>query len=170
MGLNPSCNNVVGNALPVLGDPPFPLDLAARAKEELLRVLPEAVFEDKVETREVYRKGTRAHQMASAGMHFPGMAGPDDIETIEVQAVRATALGWTFQRAWYYWICTTADRPIPRAEASRLNETWRKQVRVDGFAGGRDVRADVQGYHVDTADGLAALVAAIRQIPVYVSA
>ena len=76
--------------------------------------------------------------------------------------------GWTFHRAWYYWVCKTAVLPLPMAAAMVLHEAHGKVVRVDGscvcpapdkhwgwngFAG---------SYHVDSVEGLRALADAIR--------
>ena len=150
----------------ILGDPPFRMEVAEQAMAELRSVLPEAVFETKTETRSVYKDASRGDEMARCGIRIHYEGEEADIETITVQSVRATALGWTFRRAWYYWACSTKDKPVPEEMARSMNEKWGEQVRVDGFSGGRDAIGDVFSYHVDTKDGLAALVTILRQVQV----
>ena len=67
--------------------------------------------------------------------------------------------GWHFRRAWYYWVATaTPGAQLSAEKARRLNERWKEEVRVDGYAGGQDVEGPVGCYHVDTVEGLSALV------------
>jgi hypothetical protein len=168
MALNPSNNSVrEGTPFPVLGDPPFRLDRAETAREELHSVIPEEdlTFRGKMSTREVYRKGTKGYRMGRAGVSMYYEGQENDIETIEVASVTAEAYGWTFHRLWYYWVCQTNTNPIPQAKAEDLNVVWGKQVRFDGFAGGHDVDGPGDHYHVDTKEGLQALLNVIKPKP-----
>ena len=165
MALNPSCNSVrEGTPFPVLGDPPFPFDRAEVARSEIRSVLPEAdlTLGGEVRTVEVFKEGTRGHRMAGSGIWMPYEGQENDTEVIEVTSVTAEAYGWTFHRAWYYWVCSTKTNPIPEVQAFALNVKWREQVRFDGFAGGQDADGPGDHYHVDTMEGLRALLAAIN--------
>jgi hypothetical protein len=84
---------------------------------------------------------------------------------------------FTFRRAWVYWIVNgtmskahahainTAERP-PTERESRYSggeQTWGDVIRVDGFAGGRDVTGPVDSWHIDTEDGLAYFAVRLRE-------
>lgn len=79
--------------------------------------------------------------------------------------------GWTFKRAWYYWM---ADAPIgegiPEAAARRLNGEWFDEVRVFGYSGGARVkswlspRLTIDRYHIDTQEGLNAFASLVRKL------
>ena len=166
MSLNPSCNNVDGTSLPVLGDPPFSARDVEIAKAELLRAAPDAVFNIQETTRQVCRRGSIADQTARCGIVSHHEGREDDIETETVYRVEANILGWKFRRLWYYWSCSTSERPIPGIAAAEFNEVFGSQVRVDGYSGGYFVTGAVSLYHVDTMDGLIALVTLIREAPV----
>jgi hypothetical protein len=164
MALNPSCNSVrEGTRFPVLGDPPFPFDRAEVAKGEIRSVVSQGdlTLGGDIRTVEVFKKGTRGHQMAGSGMWIPYEGQENDTEEIKVTTVSAKAHGWEFRRAWYYWICSTKTNPIPQAKAEALNKEWGRQVRFDGYAGGKDADGPGDSYHVDTMEGLRALLAAI---------
>lgn len=68
--------------------------------------------------------------------------------------------GWTFTRAWRYWV---ADGPgIPVVEATNLYERHGNVTRVDGHAGCLSPLEHFKGlgtgsYHVDAQEGLTAL-------------
>lgn len=68
-----------------------------------------------------------------------------------------------FRRLWYYW-SVHLSRPLPQAVAEVLNKKWEQEIRVDGYAGGKspDPRG-VTVYHVDTQEGLNALVIALNE-------
>ncbi len=74
--------------------------------------------------------------------------------------------GWSFQRAWSYWI---AEGPgLPLAYAQPLYEAFGQVVRVDGHCGCPSPLAWFKGfgvgcYHVDTAEGLKALADALSR-------
>ena len=77
--------------------------------------------------------------------------------------------GWSFQRAWYYWIANAPEgKGIPENSAEELNRDWRKEVRVVGFAGGTDVQkwlsshGTIDKYHIDTQEGLNAFADLVR--------
>lgn len=75
--------------------------------------------------------------------------------------------GWTFKRAWYYWMC---DGPgIELQAAEKLHATHGTVVRVDGHCGCPSPRDAYKGlavghYHVDTPEGLKALAETIKGI------
>jgi hypothetical protein len=162
MGLNPSCNNVQGKGLPVLGDPPFSAEAAETAKTELSMAIQDALFDVKEETRRVFKKGSKGDRMGRMGISAPYDGMNDDIEEVTLYRIEARALGWRFYRAWYYWSCSTDQRPIPEVAARAMNDEWGQQIRVDGFAGGTSVDGPVSSYHVDTLAGLLRLVKEIQ--------
>ena len=146
----------------ILGDPPFREELVKIARIEILSALPEAEFCNEVSIRELYKPNSIPSELAGIGICIPALTKESDLEMVQVSTVKAKAFEWTFSRNWYYWVCSTETRPLPMAEAQKLNETWGSQARVDGHAGGKDVQGDVGLYHVDTWVGLAVLVAGIR--------
>ena len=82
-------------------------------------------------------------------------------------AVIGTLHGWTFQRAWYYWVCKGPG--IEVAAAERLHATHGKTVRVEGHCGCPSPREAFHGlacglYHVDDAPGLKALADTIKNL------
>lgn len=67
-----------------------------------------------------------------------------------------------FSRQWYYW-SVSMTKMLPASVAAHFNDTWRREVRVDGYAGGTSVSHDGCGsYHVDTQTGLNALVQLLK--------
>lgn len=75
--------------------------------------------------------------------------------------------GWSFKRAWRYWIATGPG--IEVCEAERLHADYGKEVRVDGHCGCPSPREQFRGlacghYHVDSQRGLNALAATINKI------
>lgn len=79
--------------------------------------------------------------------------------------------GWVFERAWYYWqaYAFSAGYGLSEKTAEELNATFGAEVRVNGCAGGTDVKSHlspkgtITSYHVDTPLGLRALVSAIKK-------
>jgi hypothetical protein len=164
MGLNPSCNNVEGKPLPVLGDPPFSAEHAEIAMNELLRFIPIADlrFKNTTSMHKIFKKGSKGHAMGRCGISCYYEGQENDVEDVELVRVEAEAYNWTFYRAWYYWVCGTRHNPISEKAAKELNDAMGGQVRVNGFAGGTSVDGVVDSYHVDTLDGLKALLEMIR--------
>ncbi len=86
-----------------------------------------------------------------------------EVETIIV----GTLHGWTFRRAWYYWVC---DGPgIPLDAAMKLHAAQGNKVRVDGNCGCPSPLERFKGlgtgfYHVDTQIGLKALADTIKEV------
>ena len=82
-------------------------------------------------------------------------------------SVIGTLHGWTFDRAWYYWV---AEGPgIPPTYANKLHKKHGKEVRVDGHCGCPSPFQWNKGfavgfYHVDTQEGLNALAETIRTV------
>ena len=75
--------------------------------------------------------------------------------------------GWTFERAWYYWICSGPGIEVEAAE--KLHATHGQSVRVAGHCGCPSPREWYEGlacglYHVDNQEGLNALAATIREL------
>lgn len=75
--------------------------------------------------------------------------------------------GWTFERAWYYWIAT--GPAIPTTIAETLHATHGQEVRVEGHCGcpsPSEYCGDqgVSSYHVDSQKGLNALAKTISSI------
>jgi len=79
--------------------------------------------------------------------------------------VFGTLCGWSFTRAWYYWVAKGPGLSLEYAIP--LYRTHGKQVRVGGhcgcltpfYCGG----SAVDHYHIDTPEGLKALTRAIEQ-------
>lgn len=163
--MNPSCNLGDGRVgFANLGDPPFGGDAMRAALAELSAAgLPRGSASFTTREIEVYKPDSEAAQLASAGISMPSASARSEKMWIEVHDVTAAAYGWRLRRCWYYWSCATYDHPLPLAVAARLNADCGSVVRVDGYAGGRSPREDVDSYHVDTPAGLAALVAALKQ-------
>ena len=68
----------------------------------------------------------------------------------------------TFRRAWYY-VMVSATQKVPQAVAAKLNKKWSAEVRVEGYAGGKEADQDVDSWHVDTQEGLNALATMFRE-------
>lgn len=125
-------------------------------------------------------------------MSFPNKAGDhadtDEILTAELTAagIRVNSLealrngngevktavlgdlhGWTFKRAWYYWVCKGPGIEVGAAE--QLHAQHGSTVRVDGHCGCPSPREWFKGlacghYHVDDVEGLKALADTIRSL------
>ncbi len=81
--------------------------------------------------------------------------------------IMGTLLGWSFQRAWRYWIANGPGIPLDAANALHL--TFGKEVRVDGHCGAPSPLEHFHGlavgsYHIDTQSGLKALADTIKQV------
>lgn len=74
-------------------------------------------------------------------------------------------LGWTFtwrwRGRWQYWVAETGSHPLGPDVTRQLWERHGHVVRVDGHAGGIRPGTWTDLYHVDTAEGLGELRAAI---------
>mgnify|MGYP007100154505 FL=1 len=78
--------------------------------------------------------------------------------------------GWTFRRAWYYWVAQSDRSVLLFNFADPLHEKYSEAVRVDGHCGCPAPREylkepwciGVNLYHVDSQEGLIALADAIR--------
>jgi hypothetical protein len=82
-------------------------------------------------------------------------------QTLVVGACR----GWTFHRAWYYWMASGPTLPLEYA--TPLHEKFGKSVRVEGHCGcpSPEEYCGVRGvssYHVDNSEGLKALAETIK--------
>jgi hypothetical protein len=80
-------------------------------------------------------------------------------------SVTGTLHGWTFKRAWVYWICSGPGIEVEAAE--RLHASHGTTVRVDGHSSSPSPREWFKGlacggYHVDDEEGLKALADTIR--------
>ena len=75
--------------------------------------------------------------------------------------------GWSFERAWYYWVAKGPG--IPPDVAEELHATHGQVVRVDGHCGCPSPLEWCKGfavgsYHVDSQEGLNALAKTIQKI------
>jgi hypothetical protein len=75
--------------------------------------------------------------------------------------------GWSFKRAWIYWIAKGPGIEVEAAE--RLHAKHGKTVRVDGHCGAPSPRKWFRGlacghYHVDSPEGLKALADTIKSL------
>jgi hypothetical protein len=79
--------------------------------------------------------------------------------------VLGTLYGWSFTRAWYYWI--TKGPGLPLEYAVPLYRTYGQEVRVNGHCGCPNPfyqgGTAVDSYHIDTPEGLWALAWTIKQ-------
>ena len=71
--------------------------------------------------------------------------------------------GWTFTRAWYYWVCRAdPGKALPSKSAKTLSDRYHKEIWIDGHCGCPEFDETQHGpavglYHVDTVEGLRAL-------------
>lgn len=82
-------------------------------------------------------------------------------------SVIGTLHGWSFKRAWYYWVASGPGIAVEDAE--KLHAEHGQSVRVDGNAGCPSPRKQYKGlacglYHVDDSAGLRALADCIKAI------
>ena len=82
-------------------------------------------------------------------------------------AVIGSLYGWSFSRAWYYWVAKGPG--IPPAYADVLHKHYGEEVRVDGDCTCPSPKEMFKGfavghYHVDTQIGLKALADVIRKV------
>lgn len=75
--------------------------------------------------------------------------------------------GWSFKRAWYYWVAQGPGIDVETAE--KLHAEFGKVVRVDGDCSSPSPRERFKGfgcgsYHVDTPEGLKALADVIKSV------
>jgi len=171
MTLNPSCNLEEGRiGFPTIEDAPFDKKGRDFALTELrVAGFPRGSDRVTVQEVEVYVEGSEAHKLAKMGIHIGSVcAGKSETEWINVYTVRAELYEWTFYRAWYYWVAETKNKSyaVPKTFAQKLNEDKnnREEIRVEGFAGGRDVTRQVEFYHIDTPRGLNEFVKLLKKI------
>lgn len=79
--------------------------------------------------------------------------------------VMGTLHGWSFKRAWYYWMCSGPGIQVDAAQS--LHKLHGTSVRVDGDCSCPSPRERYEGlacghYHVDDQEGLCALADTIR--------
>jgi hypothetical protein len=91
------------------------------------------------------------------------MRSKGEVQTIII----GTLFGWTFRRAWVYWMCDGPGIEVNAAED--LHKGFGQEVRVDGHCGCPSPRAWFKGlacgnYHVDSQRGLKALADTIKMI------
>jgi hypothetical protein len=75
-------------------------------------------------------------------------------------AIAGFLCGWSFRRAWYYWVATGPG--LPPSYATPLHEANGQEVRVEGHCGCPSPLEWCKGfavgsYHIDTPTGLKAL-------------
>ena len=75
--------------------------------------------------------------------------------------------GWTFRRAWTYWVAE--GQGIPPTYAKKLFDSYGDTVRVEGNGCAYDPYKYNKGfavglYHVDSLEGLKALADTIKQV------
>lgn len=87
---------------------------------------------------------------------------------VEIKStVLGTLHGWSFKRAWRYWVCS--EPGIPHQAATDLHCRFGNEVRVSGHCGCPSPMEHYSGlgvgrYHVDTWDGLKALAETISTV------
>jgi hypothetical protein len=124
-------------------------------------------------------------------MNLPNYAGRDDVDSELIDELTLAGIsvnvyeflrkssgevktavigglhGWSFRRAWSYWIATGPGIPID--DAMVLHEKHGKVVRADGHCGSPSPFEMFYGlgcgsYHVDSLIGLKALADTIKQV------
>ena len=104
-------------------------------------------------------------ELAQAGIPAFGVWPSVDSEVeAEILGVLLCPLGSAeFTRASIYWIVALSE-PLSYEAAQRLNQSWSKEVRVNGHAGGTEPSFEgVRAYHVDSQAGLDELVLALTE-------
>ena len=153
---------------PVVGDAPFGKNGRDFALAELrVAGFPRGSDRVTVQEAEVYVEGSEAAKLAKMGIHIGTVCEKSETEWINVYTVKAELYGWTFYRAWYYWVAEAKGKgsAVPKTFAQKLNEDKnnREEIRVEGYAGGQDVTKPVECYHVDTPRGLSELVKLLKK-------
>jgi len=104
-------------------------------------------------------------ELESAGIVVQdiGFALQGEVET----TIIGTLHGWSFHRAWYYWMCEGPG--IPLDKATELHTKYGTQVRVGGHGGCPSPLEIYKGlgtghYHVDSPIGLKALADTIKSV------
>lgn len=165
--MNPSCNLDNGlKGFPAVGDPPFSAAGKDSAIAELIAVgFPRGSWKLTAEEHEVWQADSEAGILAQDGCYSPAAAQRSGTEWITKYRVKAEMYRWKFARYWYYWAAEVRwpDFIIPKALAEDFNKRFRREVRVDGFAGGQNVTRDVGSYHIDTLNGLKEFMRLLKQ-------
>ena len=108
-----------------------------------------------------------ANELKEAGITAAYLPEAERKNQGEVQTVTYGFLyGWTFRRAWYYWVATAKDgSAIPYEIAIRINDKIGRELRVDGYSGGKiPDRYGVGSYHIDSQEALNVLADTIKKI------
>jgi hypothetical protein len=112
--------------------------------------------------------GAIAKELEEAGIHVEKLPEFTREKHPEMRTVVMGSLhGWSFRRAWTYWI---ADGPgIPPSYANTLHDEHGKEVRVAGHCGCPSPLDWYKGfavplYHVDSQAGLNALADTIKKV------
>lgn len=107
-------------------------------------------------------------ELEAAGIEVFRLEALRDSRTTEVAtAVRGGLHGWSFERAWYYWVAKGPGIPID--DALDLDMRHGRVARANGDCGCRGPLFWNHGlatgfYHVDSQEGLNALADKIREI------
>ncbi len=157
MSLNPSCILDEGRkGFPNVGDAPFSEEGKDIAVAELRAVgFPRGSEIIEVQEQEQFKEGTEAYNLAKSGIYIQNVAEKSETKWVKVYTVRAKYCGWKFYRAWYYWIAEAWSFSMPEAASRELNSTVNnmQEIRVDGYAGGKNIEKQVSCYHIDTPRG-----------------
>lgn len=127
---------------------------------------------DHADTDEILRDELKAAGIPTlqedAGREPEYLAGMLRRSSGEVKtSVMGVLHGWSFKRAWYYWMAEGPGIEVVAAEA--LHASHGRSVRVAGHCGCPSPTEWYKGlavgdYHVDTPDGLKALADTIKGI------
>jgi cephalosporin-C deacetylase-like acetyl esterase len=75
---------------------------------------------------------------------------------------------WLLTRSWCYWVARVVEGHELAVEAvEAFDAVWGEQVRAHGYDGGGalHIRPQVESFHIDTPEGLAAFASFIREVP-----
>jgi hypothetical protein len=154
------------NTFRVVGDAPFEGRFLQEVVGELHSAgLPRGAIRVTMREVESRKRGTCIEQMARCGIVVPSAVVQAPMEWVEAFDVTAQAYGWKLDRRWYYWECN-AKYPrfaIPIDAALRLHAELGTQARANGDCACREPTDAVDTYHVDTPEGLQALVSILKR-------
>lgn len=109
-------------------------------------------------------------ELEEAGVEFASYESLRHTSEVE-SSIIGSFDGFTFRRAWSYWVVSSNKTLLRFQYADILHEKFGNEVRVDGHCACPSPREwlwepywlGVGNYHVDTQRGLNALVASIKQ-------
>ncbi|KKK50896.1 hypothetical protein LCGC14_3120430 [marine sediment metagenome] len=136
-------------------------------RETLLAVIWNTEGDEPEQVAESTRARLESGELEAAGIPALDRIVPDRGEVPARIFGGLDPLGWSFNRAWYYWIAKGPG--IPPSYAAELHRQHGRDVRVDGHCLAPSPLEWCKGfavgmYHVDTPEGLKALADTIKLV------